>query len=106
MPKYLTIASYTTEGTRGLLKEGGSARRAAVEKLLGGLGGKVESFYYAFGDADVYVITEAPDNVSVAAVSLAVNASGAVSAKTVVLLTPQEMDAAAKKSVEYRAPGR
>jgi len=106
MPKYLTIASYTAEGTRGLLKEGGTARRAAVTKLLGALGGKVESFHYAFGEGDVYVISEAPDNVSVAAVSLAVNAAGGVSARTVVLLTPEEIDAAVKKTVDYRAPGR
>lgn len=106
MPKYLTIASYTAEGARGLLKEGGTARRAAVTKLLSALGGKVESFYFAFGEADVYVISEAPDHASVAAVSLAVNAAGAVNARTVVLLTPEEIDAAAKKTVDYRAPGR
>ncbi len=105
MPKYLVQASYTTEGTKGLLKDGGTKRRAAVEDLMKGLGGKVEAFYYAFGDTDVYAIVEGPDNVTAAAVSLAINASGAVSQKTTPLLTPEEIDQATKKSVSYRPPG-
>jgi uncharacterized protein with GYD domain len=105
MPKYLTVVSYTAEGTKGLLKEGGTARRAVVEKMMKSLGGKLESFYFAFGDDDVFVITEAPDNVTAAAVSLAVSASGAVRSKTVVLLTPEEIDQASKKTVEFRPPG-
>lgn len=106
MPKFLTMASYTAEGVRGLMKEGGSSRRAAVEKSIAALGGKVEAFYFGFGDHDAYVISEAPDNASAAAVALAVNASGAVTAKTVVLMTPEEVDAATKKAVGYRAPGQ
>ena len=106
MPKYLVQASYTPEGTKGLLKDGGTKRRSAVEQMVSGLGGKLEAFYYAFGDADAYVIVEAPDNVSAAAVSLAVNASGAVSLKTIPLLTPEEIDQAAKRSVTYRLPGQ
>lgn len=106
MPKYLYQASYTAEGTKGLLKEGGSKRRAAVEEVTKALGGKLEAFYYAFGDSDVFVIVDAPDAASAAAVSLAVNASGAVRLKTTVLLTPEEMDHAAKKNVTYRAPGK
>jgi uncharacterized protein with GYD domain len=106
MPKYLVQASYTTEGTKGLLKDGGSKRRAAAEEAIRGLGGRLEAFYFAFGDADAYVIADAPDNVSVAAISLAINASGSVQAKTIVLLTPEEMDQAAKKTVSYRPPGK
>ncbi len=107
MPKYLIKASYSADGTRGLVKGGGgSARRAAVQQMMQGLGGRLEAFYYAFGDDDAYVIVDAPDNVTVAAVSLAVNASGAVSAKTVVLLTPEEIDEATRKTVSYRAPGQ
>lgn len=106
MAKYLIKASYTAEGTKGLIKGGGgTARRAAVQQLMQGLNGKLEAFYYAFGDADAYVIVDAPDNVTAAAVSLAVNASGAVTTQTVVLLTPEEIDQAAKKTVAYRAPG-
>ena len=82
MPKYLVQASYTTEGTKGLLKDGGTKRRAAVEALMKELGGKVEAFYFAFGDTDAFVIIDAPDNITVAAVSLAVNASGAASSRT------------------------
>jgi uncharacterized protein with GYD domain len=105
MPKFLYQATYTGEGAKGLLKEGGSKRRAAVEQVAQGLGGKVEAFYYAFGDPDVFVIVDVPDQASAAAVSLAVNASGAVHLKTTVLMTPEEMDAVAKKTVKYRPPG-
>jgi uncharacterized protein with GYD domain len=105
MPKYLTVASYTPEGTKGLLKEGGTARRAAVEKLMKSLGGHLEAFYFAFGESDAYIITEVPDNVTMAALSLAVSASGSIRTKTIVLLTPDEIDQAAKKTVEFRPPG-
>ena len=106
MPKYLIEASYTSEGAKGLLKEGGSKRRAAVEKSLKALGAKVDAFYYALGDHDAYLIIDAPDNTSVAAVSMAVNATGAVRLKTTALLTTEEIDAATKKTVNYRAPGK
>ncbi len=105
MPKYLTVASYTAEGAKGLLKEGGTARRAAVEKLMKSLGGRLEAFYFAFGDNDAYIITEGPDNATIAAVSLSVTASGAVRGKTIVLLTPEEIDQAAKKTVKFQPPG-
>ncbi len=106
MAKYLYQASYTVEGTKGLRKDGGSKRRAAAEKAVKSVGGKVEAFYFAFGEPDVYLIADIPDNVSCAAASLAINATGAVRIKTTVLLTPEDMDRAAKKSVSYRAPGR
>jgi len=105
MPKFLIKASYNSDGARGLLKEGGTARRALVEKLVQGLGGKVEAFYFAYGEADAYVITDVPDAASGIAVSLAVNASGAVRLATIPLITPEEIDAASKKVVPYRAPG-
>jgi uncharacterized protein with GYD domain len=105
MPKYLTVASYTPEGAKGLLKEGGTARRAAVEKLMKSLGGRLEAFYFAFGESDAYIITEVPDNVTVAALSLSVSASGSIHTKTIVLLTPEEIDQAAKKTVKFRPPG-
>ena len=106
MAKYLVQASYTTDGVQGLLKDGGSKRRAAAEQAIKGLGGTLEAFYYAFGDTDVFAIADAPDNQSAAAVSLAVTASGALRAKITVLMTPEEMDQATKKSVSYRPPGR
>jgi uncharacterized protein with GYD domain len=105
MPKFMVTASYTAEGARGLIKEGGSGRRAAVHKLIEGMGGKVEAFYFAYGDHDAFVIADLPDAASGLALSLAVNASGVVRLSTVPLITPEEMDAAAKKSVTYRPPG-
>jgi uncharacterized protein with GYD domain len=105
MPKFLIKASYTSEGAKGLLKEGGTSRRAAVVKLIEGTGGKVEAFYYAYGEDDAYIICDLPDATSGLAVSLAVNASGAVRLSTIPLITPEEIDAACKKSVAYRAPG-
>lgn len=106
MAKYMFEARYTAEGAKGIIKEGGTARRAALEKALTGLGGRLEAFYFAFGGADAYVIADLPDNASAAAVSLAVGQSGMASTKTIVLLTPEEADAATKKSVAYRPPGR
>jgi uncharacterized protein with GYD domain len=106
MAKYLVIASYKSEGAKGLIKDGGSARRQAVEQVAKSAGGSLESFYFAFGDADAYVVVDMPDHVSAAAVSLAVNATGAVTTKTVVLLTPEDIDKAAKKGATYRAPGQ
>jgi uncharacterized protein with GYD domain len=106
MPKYLLQASYTTEGVKGLLKDGGSKRRAVVEQLTKALGGRVEAFYFAFGDDDVYIISDVPDHVTMSAVSLTVNASGAVKVKTTVLLSAEEVDQATKMTVNYRAPGQ
>jgi uncharacterized protein with GYD domain len=105
MAKYLVEARYTAEGAKGLAREGGTGRRAAAAKAVEGLGG-VESFYYAFGDVDAYVIFDVPDNVSAAALSLAVGQSGGINTKTVVLITPEEMDQAGKKAVDFRPPGR
>ena len=106
MPKHLVQANYVGEGLKGLLKEGGSSRRAAVEKLLGSVGGRVEVFYYAFGDTDAFVIVDVPDNVTAAALSLAINATAAVTVRITVLLTAEEIDAAAKKTLAYRPPGQ
>ncbi len=106
MPKYLAHASYTTEGLKGLLKDGGSKRREVVEQLAKGVGGTVEAFYYAFGDDDLFVILDLPDNVSATTISLVVNASGAVNAKVTVLITPEEVDQATKKSLDYIPPGQ
>jgi len=106
MPKYLIEATYTLEGTRGLLREGGTKRREAVKAALKSIGGKVDSFYYAFGGTDVYAIFDAPDNVSAAACAAAINSTGAVQLRTTVLLEPEEIDEAVKKSVKYRAPGK
>jgi uncharacterized protein with GYD domain len=108
MAKYLIEAAYSHEGLKGLVKDGGSGRRTAVEAALKALGGRVESMYYGFGTSDVYVIVEAPDNVTAAAMALAVGATGSLAHyKTTVLLTTDEVDQAAKKSAGagYRPPG-
>ena len=105
MPKYLFQGSYTVEGLRGVLREGGTKRREAVEQLVKGLGGRLETFYYAYGGDDFFIIVDVPDSATATAASLAVNATGAVSFKTIVLITPEEVDTAVKKSVSYRPPG-
>src|ERR671937_2008627 len=105
MPKFLVKASYTAEGVKGLLREGGTSRRSTIEELARNLGGNVEAFYYALGEDDVYVITEFPDNVTAVALSGAVNAAGAVKLTTIPLVTPEEVDEATKKTVDYRPPG-
>jgi len=106
MPKYMVQASYVGEGLKGLIKEGGTKRREEVAKVIESMGGKLESFYYAFGDYDVVGVAEMPDNVSSVAFSLMINASGVISAKTTVLLNPEEIDQATKKVVDYRPPGQ
>jgi uncharacterized protein with GYD domain len=105
MAKYLLEASYTAEGVKGLAKEGGSSRRKKVEKMIRAVDGRLEAFYYAFGPTDAYLIVDVPDAVTAAALSLAVNQSGAVQLRTHVLLTPEEMDQATEKIVKYKAPG-
>lgn len=106
MAKYLVQGSYVGGSARGLLKEGGSSRRAAIERLISSIGGKVEAFYYAFGETDVFVIADLPDNAAAAALSLNVNATGAVAVKVTVLLAAEEIDEATKKTVNYRPPGQ
>ena len=106
MAKYLAKAKYTQKGLQGLLQDGGSKRREVVDKLMASLGGEVEAFYYAFGGTDLYIIFDAPDNVSMATGSLVVAAAGGADVSITVLLTPEEMDEVAKKSAVYTAPGK
>ncbi len=105
MAKFLIQASYTVDGAKGIMKEGGSARKSQLGQTLERLGGKLEMFYYAFGEWDVIAIIEAPDTATVTALSMAVNASGGVKLRTTPLITPEEVDHATKKSISYRAPG-
>jgi len=106
MPKYLVQGSYTLDGVKGILKDGGSKRRAAAQQAIQSVGGKLEAIYFTFGQNDVLAIVDLPDNASAAAASLTIGASGALRIHTTVLLTPEEIDQASKKSVTYTPPGR
>jgi len=106
MPKYMISGSYVGEGIGGLLKDGGTKRKEAVEQLMGSLGGTVESINFAFGDDDFFIICEAPDNVKAAAGALIASSTGAVSVKVTVLLTPEDLDEVSKISAPYSAPGQ
>jgi uncharacterized protein with GYD domain len=105
MAKYLVCGKYIGDGAEGLLREGGSGRRSEIRRLASSLGGTIECIYYAFGDYDIYGIMDMPDSSSMAAFSLKASASGLVMVKSVSLLTPEEIDEAAKKTMEFRAPG-
>lgn len=105
MAKYLLEVRYTLDGVRGVAAQGGSARKAAAQAAAKSVGGKVESFYFGFGKTDVFVIADLPDNTAAAALALAVTAGGGATVRTVVLLTPDEIDAAAEKTVKYTPPG-
>jgi uncharacterized protein with GYD domain len=105
MPKYLIKARYTQEGIAGVKREGGSSRRAVVAKTAESVGGKLESFYFAFGDTDVYVVCDLPDNAAAAALAMNVGAQGGAMVNTVPLLTPEDVDSAAKLTVDYTKPG-
>jgi uncharacterized protein with GYD domain len=106
MPKFLVTASYTTEGAKGLRKDGGTKRRQVVASATESLGGKVESFYFCFGEQDVVVIADLPDAVSAAALSVAIAATGSVRLATRQLLTAEDMDKACGKKTAYKAPGK
>ena len=105
MPKYLYKVSYSADGMRGVMKEGAASRADFIGKLVSNLGGRMESFHFAFGETDVYVINELPDDATAAAVAMAVGAAGTGSIETVKLLTPDEVDAARAIDTGYRAPG-
>ena len=105
MPKFLIEASYSVEGVKGVQSAGGSSRRDAVAQVAESVGGQLESFHFGFGESDAYVIVDLPSNEAAAAVALTVNSAGGATTKTTVLLTPEEVDEAAKQSVEYRPPG-
>lgn len=106
MAKYMFQARYTSEGAKGVIAAGGSARREAVSKAVASVGGKLESFYFAFGGVDAFVVADLPDDVTAAAMAMAVGASGTSSTTTVKLLTPEDMDKAAKMSIAYKPPGK
>lgn len=105
MPKYLIQSTYTREGVEGIRSKGGTARREAITDMVQGLGGELESYYFGFGEYDVHAILDLPDDEAAAAVALAVDAAGGATAKTTVLLTPQQIDEAVKRSAAYRPPG-
>jgi uncharacterized protein with GYD domain len=106
MPKYLIQVNYVGDGVKGVLKDGGSKRRAVTDKLFKSLGGSIEAYYYAFGDTDLYIIGEFPTHAAATACVLTVTATGTIAVKTTVLLTPEELDAAAKMTPTYSAPGK
>ena len=106
MSRYLFIARYDSTGAQGVLAKGGRARATAIEKAAADLGGRMETFDFAFGEDDVYTLCELPDNKAAAAVALAVNSTGLAHVRTVVLISPEDVDAAAKQQVSYTAPGR
>ena len=105
MPKYLFYGRYTPEGLKGLMKEGGSKRIEAAKQALGSVGGSLEAFYFSNGEQDFYIIVNLPDHVSSTAITLAGNVSGTFSIRAVALLTPEEMDEAVKRNVDFRPPG-
>ena len=105
MPKYLLEVNYTLDGVRGVLAKGGSARKAAAQAAAKSAGGKVDVFYFAFGESDVYLIADLPDNAAAAALALAVCAGGGATTSTIVLLSPDEIDKASGANVKYRPPG-
>jgi uncharacterized protein with GYD domain len=105
MPKFLFEASYTVDGIKGIQRAGGTSRRDVIAQMAEAAGGRLEHLYFAFGDPDVYAVFDLPDNETATAFALAVNASGTTHTRTVVLLTPEEVDGAAERTVEYRPPG-
>ena len=104
MPKYLVQGSYTDQGLKGLLNEGGSKRRAVVEQLATEMGGKLEAFYFAFGSDDFVIILDLPSNIDMTATAIVAQASGTVKSRVTVLVTPEDMDRAVQRKVNFRPP--
>lgn len=105
MGKYMFQANYIGDGAKGLMQDGGTKRRAAAEAAMASVGGSIEAFYYAFGDVDLVGIADFPDDASAAAISLMINASGAIDLKVTPLMTAEDLDAAAAKTPAYNPPG-
>ncbi len=105
MGKYLITGTYTAAGAQGVLREGGSRRRAAAEAAIASVGGTVESFHFGLGTDDWYVIVDLPDHAAAAAVALVGTASGTLLSRAVALITPEEMDAVVQHAVAFRPPG-
>jgi uncharacterized protein with GYD domain len=105
LPKFLVQASYTVEGTKGLLQGGASQRRQAVEELMASLGGKLETFYFTFGDEDAVLIIDLPSQEAALSVAIAIRATGMVRSKITPLISLDEADRAIKQHVKYRPPG-
>ncbi len=106
MPKYMIKAYYSADGIGGVAAKGGSARREVVEKLAAEAGGSLESFYFAWGDVDAYIVVDVPDEARMAAIALTVNKTGSVKISTTPLLTPEQVDQAAGVEVGYTPPGQ
>ena len=107
MPKYLFEATYSDEGLVGLASDGAAKRIRDVKAAAKSLGGKVENFYFSFGDADAILVVDLPDNSAAAAVSMIATAAGTASIRTTPLLTVDEMDKSIEKmaKAKYRPPG-
>ena len=106
MPKYLYHGSYTGEGLKGLIKDGGTKRMEVTKKAIESLGGKMEAYYFAFGSNDFFLIAEVVDNVNAVTGSLVANASGTVKVSITPLITPEEVDLAVKKTMDWSPPGQ
>ena len=106
MAKFLFQGSYSEQGLKGIIKDGGTARRQVVRALIESLGGTLEMFYFAHGKDDILVVADVPDAINAIATSLIINASGAVKVRTTVLITPEEIDQATRVTVNYRPPGQ
>jgi uncharacterized protein with GYD domain len=104
MTRYLIKGTYTPEGAKGILAQGGTSRWKQIDTMIADLGGKLESLYWAFGDTDLYLVAEMPDAATAAAVGLTVASAGAVRTSTTVLLTAEEMDQARTKRADYKPP--
>ncbi len=106
MAKYLYHGTYTDKGLQGLMKEGGSKRVEVTKRAIESLGGTMESYHFAFGCNDFYIVVDIPDHASAVAGLMIANASGVVRVNTTVLLSPAEIDAAVQKTVDWTPPGK
>ena len=105
MPKFLVQAKYTAEGTKGLLKDSASGRRKAVEELLASIGGKLDEFYFTFGDDDAILIIDLQNADDALSIAVTVRASGMIQSKMTPLISLDAVDRAIQRHVSFRPPG-
>ncbi len=105
MPKFLVRVKYTPDGAKGVLKDGGSGRRKAVEELMATLGGTLEAFYFTFGEDDAVLIIDLPNAETALAIAVTVRASGAIQSGMTPLMPAEEVDRAIAQRVPFHPPG-
>ncbi|MEU4717299.1 GYD domain-containing protein [Micromonospora purpureochromogenes] len=106
MAWFLLKSTYTVDGLKGLVKDGGTKRAEVVRKMIEDAGGRMESMHFAFAEDDTYVLCELPDQKTVTGLAVAIGATGSLSVRITPVLTPAEVDEVTRMKTTYTPPGQ